>query len=196
MNNISSENEIEVKPPRWIANIISGTCMWNLMLQIQIVIATWQILWLVLINLQHFGFHYVFHGLMLSGFYSFMTIRISWYPIWSEKYNIVGLILYSFNYLLQVYPRLLHLLWIEVRIMFSADSLLVLCTTIWVCWVCRTCSSVAEIWGLLGLRLADDLVLPFDYPSYSAQLHVSTCFLRSECFLCILKILKITFEFK
>ncbi|XP_065006793.1 probable glutamate carboxypeptidase VP8 isoform X1 [Musa acuminata AAA Group] len=31
--------------------------------------------------------------------------------------------------------------------------------------------AIAEIWGLLGLRLADDLVLPFDYPSYSAQLH-------------------------
>ncbi|RWW17052.1 hypothetical protein GW17_00019034 [Ensete ventricosum] len=43
--------------------------------------------------------------------------------------------------------------------------------------ICHTCSSVAEIWGLLGLRLADDPVLPFDYPFYSAQLHVSTCFL-------------------
>ncbi|RRT72891.1 hypothetical protein B296_00012049 [Ensete ventricosum] len=33
------------------------------------------------------------------------------------------------------------------------------------------CLSVAELWGLLGLRLADDPVLPFDYLSYSTQLH-------------------------
>ncbi|RZR71165.1 hypothetical protein BHM03_00003932 [Ensete ventricosum] len=35
------------------------------------------------------------------------------------------------------------------------------------------CLSVAELWGLLGLRLADDPVLPFDYLSYSSQLHVA-----------------------
>ncbi|CAL9758457.1 unnamed protein product [Musa acuminata subsp. burmannicoides] len=31
--------------------------------------------------------------------------------------------------------------------------------------------AIAELWGLLGLRLADDPVLPFDYLSYSTQLH-------------------------
>ncbi|KAG6480915.1 hypothetical protein ZIOFF_057503 [Zingiber officinale] len=30
--------------------------------------------------------------------------------------------------------------------------------------------AIAEIWGLLGLRLADDPVLPFDYLSYATQL--------------------------
>ncbi|WOK99478.1 hypothetical protein Cni_G08190 [Canna indica] len=30
--------------------------------------------------------------------------------------------------------------------------------------------AIAQIWGLLGLRLADDPVLPFDYVSYSTQL--------------------------
>jgi len=32
--------------------------------------------------------------------------------------------------------------------------------------------SVSEIWGLLGLHLADDAVLPFDYLSYATQLQV------------------------
>lgn len=32
--------------------------------------------------------------------------------------------------------------------------------------------TVAEILGLLTLRLADDPVLPFDYVSYAAQLQV------------------------
>jgi hypothetical protein len=31
---------------------------------------------------------------------------------------------------------------------------------------------VAEIWGLLAIRLADDLILPFDYQSYASQLEV------------------------
>ncbi|KAJ3669936.1 hypothetical protein LUZ60_010260 [Juncus effusus] len=30
--------------------------------------------------------------------------------------------------------------------------------------------AIAEIWGLLALRLADDLILPFDYRSYASQL--------------------------
>ncbi|KAK8963790.1 putative glutamate carboxypeptidase 2 [Platanthera guangdongensis] len=30
--------------------------------------------------------------------------------------------------------------------------------------------ATSEIWGLLGLRLADDLILPFDYISYATQL--------------------------
>ncbi|KAG6537893.1 hypothetical protein ZIOFF_002996 [Zingiber officinale] len=33
--------------------------------------------------------------------------------------------------------------------------------------------AIAEIWGLLGLRLADDPILPFNYLSYATQLHVS-----------------------
>lgn len=31
---------------------------------------------------------------------------------------------------------------------------------------------VAGVWGLLGLHLADDPVLPFDYLSYAKQLQV------------------------
>ncbi|XP_042387585.1 probable glutamate carboxypeptidase VP8 [Zingiber officinale] len=31
--------------------------------------------------------------------------------------------------------------------------------------------AIAEIWGLLGLRLADDPILPFNYLSYATQLH-------------------------
>lgn len=39
---------------------------------------------------------------------------------------------------------------------------------------------VAEIWGLLAIRLADDLILPFDYKSYASQLEVNcTCYDRS-----------------
>ncbi|XP_008777140.1 probable glutamate carboxypeptidase VP8 [Phoenix dactylifera] len=34
--------------------------------------------------------------------------------------------------------------------------------------------AIAEIWGLLGLHLADDPVLPFDYLSYAAQLQEHT----------------------
>lgn len=32
--------------------------------------------------------------------------------------------------------------------------------------------SVTEIWGLLGLRLADDSIIPFNYLSYAEQLQV------------------------
>ncbi|RWV97737.1 hypothetical protein GW17_00039455 [Ensete ventricosum] len=46
------------------------------------------------------------------------------------------------------------------------------------------CLSVAELWGLLGLRLADDPVLPFDYLSYSSQLHVSICHMNFIYKLC------------
>ncbi|KAK9122990.1 hypothetical protein Sjap_012592 [Stephania japonica] len=34
--------------------------------------------------------------------------------------------------------------------------------------------AVAGIWGLLGLRLADDPILPFNYSSYAAQLQMHT----------------------
>lgn len=32
--------------------------------------------------------------------------------------------------------------------------------------------SVAEIWGLLALHLADDRILPFNYLSYASELQV------------------------
>lgn len=34
--------------------------------------------------------------------------------------------------------------------------------------------AITEIWGLLALRLADDLVLPFDYQTYASQLQEHT----------------------
>lgn len=37
---------------------------------------------------------------------------------------------------------------------------------------------VAEIWGLLAIHLADDVILPFDYQSYASQLEVCT---RHNC---------------
>jgi hypothetical protein len=32
--------------------------------------------------------------------------------------------------------------------------------------------AAASIWGLVGLRLADDEILPFDYVSYASELKV------------------------
>lgn len=38
---------------------------------------------------------------------------------------------------------------------------------------------VAGVWGLLGVHLADDPILPFNYLSYAAQLQVWLFFLSS-----------------
>lgn len=46
--------------------------------------------------------------------------------------------------------------------------------------------TVGNIWGLLALRLADDLILPFSYVSYANQLQVPytgyTLVCCSDCF--------------
>lgn len=39
---------------------------------------------------------------------------------------------------------------------------------------------VADVWGLLGLHLADDPILPFNYLSYAAQLQVCLIFLMKN----------------